>query len=69
MEIAQRVNSLAQKESDPTLIMGAYRSLAESLYSSVILSARAITQFEPFKSGDQGCNLRSKRSTYPWSLA
>ena len=34
MEIAQRVNSLAQKESDPALIMGAYRSLAEPLYSS-----------------------------------
>ena len=34
MEIAHRVNSLAQKEGDPALIMGAYRTLADVLYSS-----------------------------------
>jgi predicted ATPase len=34
MRIAQRVHSLAKKEGDPALMMGAYRALADPLYFS-----------------------------------
>jgi hypothetical protein len=70
MEIAKQVHSLAAKEGDPALMMGAYRALTDPLYfSGDFASARdyAIRAIQIWRWGVR--SPRSKRSMCPWLLA